>query len=796
MQDPLPPPRDTHGLRLDGEMIGVDMSLTGKVVNSVMLALVIAASVLFLWLMSSLPRIEGRVPIHGLELPASVARDALGVPHITARSQRDAYFVLGWTHAQDRLWQMEMQRRIGAGRLAEVVGEKALGSDRFMRTLGLYHLAEGSVDKLDKPARDALSAYAEGVNAWVDRNWYRLPLEFLVLGVRPEPWKPADSLVWARLMALQLTGNWRDEVLKAKLANRFDAGRLAELWPGYPANAPVTLSARIADAVLAAVPAVAEPRLASNEWAVAGGFTASGKPLLANDPHLGFQAPVLWYLAAIDAPGLTVAGATVPGVPFHLIGHNRRIAWGMTTTHADTVDLVVETLADDDSVLTAKGAQPFTHRRETIRVKDKADEVLDVRATAHGPVISDLTAKSLAGENQVVTMRATALEPDDLTAQAMLRLNRAVDWRGVTTALKDFHSPVQNFAYADTLGHIGFITAGRVPIRKGGDGSLPARGWTGDQEWTGWVPPAKLPQALDPPSGVVINANNKVTPPGYPYRISTEWPEPYRARRIGDLLAGKERLTVADMAAFQLDTLSLAALDLKRLLAAAAPTGTDAVEAARLIAAWDGHADRDGPEPLIYAAWVDRLWHAVFDDELGDDMAAFASVRPLVLAGVLTTHRRWCDDTATAVIEPCGDLITASLEQAVVDLTARFGPHPASWSWGEAHQARFDAPVLGKIPLLGHLATLSVATGGDDFTVNRGTTPPASFTHVHGAGLRAVYDLSDLDNSRFILATGQSGNALSRHYRDMMERWRDNRGITLGKPAEDRAAVLVLEPSY
>ncbi|HSV30129.1 MAG TPA: penicillin acylase family protein, partial [Candidatus Omnitrophota bacterium] len=433
------PPRDEVAFT-----IGEEMSRWAKAVNALILLTVVSASVAFVWLMSSLPRIEGRMPIKGLNMTATVARDHYGVPRITARSVRDAYFAMGWVHSQDRLWQMELQRRVGAGRLAEIVGDKGLPNDRFMRTLGLYRLAEAGFDKLDKPTRDALTAYAEGVNAWTDAHWHRLPVEFVLLGVRPEPWKPADTLVWARLMALQLTGNWRDELLKARLAGKLDARRMGELWPGYPGDAPVTISQGPAKALLDAMPEAAEPRLASNVWAVAGSRTATGKPLLANDPHLGFQAPVLWYLAGIEAPGLSVVGATVPGVPFHLIGHNGRIAWGTTTTHADTVDLFVEKAAGADAYMTPEGPRPFVSRDEVIRVKGGDDQVLKVRSTRHGPVISDLIGRP----GEIVAMRATALEPDDLTAQAMMRVNRAVDWKGFQAALRDFAAPVQNFAFA------------------------------------------------------------------------------------------------------------------------------------------------------------------------------------------------------------------------------------------------------------------------------------------------------------------------------------------------------------
>lgn len=794
MQDPAFAP-DDNAKAAATLPFGVEMSLRAKLLNGLVLAVLAVIAVCFVWLMSSLPRIEGRFPVKGLELPATVARDGAGMPHVSARSVRDAYFAVGWTHAQDRLWQMDLQRRVGSGRLAEAVGEPGLGNDRFMRTLGLRALAESSLEKLDKPTRDALQAYADGVNSWLGEHWHRLPPEFIVLGIRPERWQAVDSLVIGRLLALQLTNDWQSEVLRGKLAARLDARRLGELWPATPADAPVTLAAGTADTLLAAVPDTGRPHLASNVWVLSGERTASRKPLLANDPHLGLQAPVQWYLLSVEAPGMSLAGATIPGIPFHLVGHNGRIAWGTTTTHADSVDLFVEKLVGEDSYQTPQGAEKFVVRTETIKVKGGADVELKVRVGRHGPIISDLAAKSLATPEQVVAFRAAALEPDDLSAQAFLRMNRAIDWRGFTAALKDLHAPVQNFAYADTAGTIGFATAGRVPLRKGGSGAAPARGWTGEGDWTGWIPPDKMPQQVNPKAGRLINANNAVVGPRYPYTIATEWPEAYRAQRIGDLLDVRADWSLTDMQRLQLDQLSLAALELKELMDSTAATDPRAREAAKLLAAWDGRATRERPEPLIFAAWLEQVWHDVLADDLGDDFKAFQRPRPQVLAGILTRNRHWCDDTATPDAEACEQVTARALERAVQRLAERHGGTVAQWKWGDDHHAVFAHPVLGRVPVLGWFTEASIATDGDDFTVNRGTYLPGTFQHVHGAGLRVVYDLDNLANSRFVIATGQSGNPLSRHYDDQLEAWRDNRGVTLGRH-NDAAAVLRLEPGF
>lgn len=783
-----PPPGTAH--------YGQEMSRLAIALHSLILFVVLAAAAAWVVLMSSLPRLDGTLPTDGIHQGATIARDRLGVPKITAKSTDDAYFALGWVHAQDRMWQMELQRRVGAGRLAEMVGEAGLANDRFMRTLGLYRRAEASFDHLGETTRTALLSYGAGINAWIRQHRLRLPLEYLLLGVHPEPWRPADSLVWQKLMALQLAGDWREDILRGQLAGSLDPKRMQELFPPYPADAPVTLTIDGGRAMLNAIPDEARPRPASNIWIAAGGRTASGKPLLANDPHLGFRAPVLWYLAEMEAPGLFVRGATVPGVPFHIIAHNRSIAWGFTATQADTIDLFVEKLVGPDSYKTPEGTRPLVSRDEVIRVKDRPDTILKVRETRHGPVISDLAGKDLAGPGEVVAMAATLLATPDLGLQGLHRLNTAGDWTGFVAAVKDLQAPVLNIGYADVTGSTGFYTAGRVPIRKSGNGTVPARGWTSEGDWIGQVPFAKLPQARNPRSGLLINANNKVVGDKYPHLLTANWHDGYRAQRIRDLLDTDRKLTLADMSAAQGDSLSLQAVEMKDLLAAQDFKSKRTQEAARLISEWDGTAARDRPEPLIYAAWVNRLYRAIFADEVKEHFESMAGLRPQPLLQVLTRRRHWCDDVATPDPEGCEDLIERSLTQAVADLSATWGADMTGWAWGKAHPARFENPVLGRVPWLDRLANLEVSSDGDDFTVARGAyridDGLTRFPQHHGAGLRVVFDLADLANSRFVIATGQSGHPLSRHYASMLEAWRDNRLIW---PAgEGGRSILTLSP--
>ena len=765
------------------------------------LVLVVTAAGAY-WVFTSVPDADGTMEAAGLEEAVDIVRDARGVPHIYAGSAADATLALGFVHAQDRLWQMEMMRRLGAGRLAEVLGPRALPRDRFMRVLGLNRLTERQYARMDAEVRQALLSYAAGVNAWIEGHKGALPPEFLLLRYAPEPWRPTDSLLWARLMALRLSSNRRDEILRARLAGRLAPERIAEMWPPYPAGGPVTaedlagLYTGLPVDGLAALEPAGTPRGASNAWAVAGTRTQSGKPILANDPHLGFAAPVMWYLARIVAPGLEITGATAPGVPFMLLGHNRRIAWGMTGTHGDVEDLFVERLDPEDGgrYMTPGGYRPLAMRDEVIAVRDADDVVLKVRGTRHGPVISDAPGgvPGVAGEGRVLALAATALDQDDRTVQALYRLNRAGGWEAFVAAMKDFHAPQMNVVYADTEGNIGFYAAGRVPMRRSGQGRVPSRGWTGEGDWVGFVPFAELPRAFNPGKGRIVNANNKVAPAAYPHFISDHWAPPYRARRILDLLDGGPQSldTTADI---QRDTLSLMARHLLPLMLDIDPAGHRERRVLGFLRAWDGVMSRHRPEPLIFAAWMRELNRAIYADELGTLFPGFWGFRPGFTAFVLTRRREWCDDIRTSPVEDCKSRIAAALEAALDQLAERFGEGFEDWRWGDMHRARFRHRIFTGLPVLGRFADLEIATDGGGYTVNRGASrvadPENPFADIHGPGYRAIYDLSDLAQSRFMIATGQSGNPLSPHYGDLLRDWRDGRYMRLGLKRGDLEAA-------
>ena len=762
---------------------------------------------LILYLLSSLPQTAGRLVVPGPRAEIHIERDADGVPVISAQDDEDAAFGLGFVHAQDRLFQMELQRRYGAGRLAEIFGREALTIDRQMRVLGLYRAAEAEIPFLSARVRRGLEAYAAGVNAFLVSRHGALPPEFLLLRFAPESWQPADSLVWGKLMAVRLGGNYRGELLRARMARSVSAADLAVLYPEYPRDAPTTLSdmrpiyRRLAlDALYDALPPVVGPVYASNNWVVDGRHSASGKPLLANDPHLEFGAPGFWYLARLRTPDHEIAGGTAAGSPFIVVGHNERIAWGFTTTTADVEDLFIEKVdpCDPGRYLTPQGPAPFLSRHETIGVRGEAPVDITIRTTRHGPVLSDVLPLGVADPGYVLALSATFTIPQDRSAEALWELDRAADWPSIREALRSFVGPVQNIVYGDVDGTIGFIAPGLVSIRRSGDGWLPAPGWTGEYDWVGFVPFAALPSAINPPSGHFVSANNKIVPDTYPYFLSRNWDLPNRAERIEALLAATPVQTPASSAAIETDTLSLMAQRLVPLMTRIKTTDDASSEAIRRLRRWDFRMDRDKVEPLLFTAWLREFSRKVLFNRLGDAATGYWDLKPRVMGAVLTEHQDWCDDPKQPPAKGCAARLAASLQSALAQLRQAHGPDMAQWRWGEAHIAIFSNPVFNRIPVLRDWLDISIPTSGGYDTLERGPSTIRDdvrpFAQRFGAGLRIITDLAAPNEATMIVTPGQSGNPVSGHFADLLRRWRDFGWLVPGRSKAVAALVLVPEP--
>lgn len=748
----------------------------------------------WLYLRSSLPQTSGTMVVSGLSAPVTITRDAHGIPTIVARTDADAAFALGYVHAQDRLFQMDLMRRYGAGRLAEWFGEAAVPIDRFTRTLGLYGAAEAQYGQLSLEVRRILGAYAAGVNAWITTHRGALPPEYALLRVGIEPWQPADTLVWGKIMDLQLTANFRGELLRARMLQRLTPAELAVLYPSYPDDAPVTgqrasLDPALLDRLVAALPpGSAEPTRASNNWVVAGTRTISGEPLLANDTHLGFNAPGVWYLARLEVGGQVLTGATAPGTPFVVVGHNRRIAWGFTTTASDVEDLFIEQTDphDPSRYLAPGGSPPFITRQETIRVRHAAPVTLTVRATRHGPVISDLAGWNVGG-GKLLALATTWLADDDRTPDALLKLSHAGSWTEFRDALRDFVAPQQNIVYADVDGHIGFIAPARVPIRAKGDGWLPAPGASGAYDWTGFVPFDDLPQEYDPPSGALASANNRVVAKGDFY-LGSDWDLPYRVERIHALLDATSRQSPASAAAMQGDVTSLMARDLLPLMLRGLPRLSRDEAAIAALAAWDDRMDRNRKAPLIFAAWLRETTRALFAPKLGPLLPDYWAPHPNVVRQILTDHAEWCGAAG------CPALLAAALDRALDGLRRHYGDDMSAWRWGDAHRAVFRHALWSRVPVLNDVLTPAIAAPGASDTIDAGaftlSDEAQPFGDRLGPVLRMIVDMAHPNAAEFMIVPGQSGNPMSLHWDDLLKPWRDVQYVTVTDDASGGRLVL------
>ena len=802
--------------------IGVGLA---QLAAGLVLALAVFLTGTYFQVKGALPPYSGHVEAKGLKAPVEVVRDRYAVPHIIAGSIEDAAFGLGFVHAQDRFWQMELLRRAGQGRLSEIFPARLLGpgivnTDRTMRGLGLYRAASDSVGSLSPGTRAILESYAAGVNAWIgDRDrQYGLELTLIKLlsggRYRPEPWQPADSLVWAKLMALGLDGNWRAELFRLQLLRKVGEDNLKFLIDRPNQGGDATLS--LANQVLNGLDLdrlyrdtdneATRKREASNEWVLSGAHSLSGKPLLANDPHLEFSFPGTWYLARLVGPGFDIKGASSPGSPGIVLGHNASIGWGFTTTNLDSQDVFIERVdaTDPNRYITPDGARPFTVREETINVLWGEPVHLKVRNTRHGVVIDDFIRKpedfSTAGH--VLALQATALDNADTSLEGYLRLTLAQNWDDFLNAARKIVSPMQNIVYADTAGNVGLIAPARVPIRRKGDGSIPAPGWTGEYDWAGFVPFDELPKTYNPPSGIIVNANARLVPEDYRHFISRDWAPAYRQMRANQLLREVDRHPVYGMIAIQADNLTGDANDMLPVLLKPPPRNPRAARAIDLLGRWNKFMLASRPEPLIYTAWLLELERRLVVSKVGPELyASMAAPNMALMLRILGERPQWCDDPATNQPESCDDAIAASLDKALDRITRSQGPEIELWQWGREHVAAFRHPLFDGIPLLNQLASVRFPADGGGQTLNRATPGfygANPFEAVHGAGYRAVYDFSDLDNSRFAIPLGQSGNMFSPWARSFVDRWQALRYIeiagTQAEIARSAAGTITLAP--
>lgn len=801
------------------------------------LMLLVLGGLLVYYLASqSLPDYDKEIALPGLKAPLEIVRDNANVPHIFAskgESDEDVYFGLGYAHAQDRLWQMTIMRRTAQGRLSEVFGPRTVKADSLLRRLDLYRLAQQSAKVQTAEAQVALRAYAAGVNARLDeineRALGRGAPEMFLFNAPVAPWTPADSIAILKLMALQQTGHLQNEVLRARASLALDnPDRLRDILPDAPGAGIAALPEyaalfpdlpRYARADTAGEDGFLFPVLprgragASNAWAAAASRSASGGALLANDPHLELTAPGMWYLARMEFGTGGVIGATIPGIPAILSGRSDKMGWGLTTAYADDQDLFIEKLNPDnpEEYLSPDGYRKFRSRPSIINVKGAAPHTLTLRWTGNGPVLpgSLFSLAEITPPGHVVSLGWTALSPADTSISAAIALMRSQSVADAQAAGESFVALAVNLTLAGPDG-IGMTTVGALPQRDArhqSQGRLPSQGWRRENLWQGTAPYAANPTFRNPRGGILGNTNNKTVERPFPNHVSFDWGDTQRVNRWQRLMQTREVHTRDSFIEAQLDAVSYTARSLLPLIGAdlwytggAAPEGSPERQrqtALDLLAEWNGEMNEHMPEPLIYAAWLRALQDRLITDELGPLAAEFRRVDPLFIERVyrdVDGASAWCNVRQSAPRETCSDMARLALDDALVWISERYGPALESLRWGDAHLAAHDHAVLGEVPLLKHFVNIRQSTSGGDNTLQRGLTSgedPDPFRNVHAAAYRGVYDFADPDSSVFIIATGQSGHFLSRHYEDMAQLWRRGEYIPMSLDADLARAAAV-----
>jgi penicillin amidase len=770
----------------------------------------LAGGAYYMLMRRPLPKTNGTLRLAELHEPVEIVTDRYGVPHIYAYNEDDLYLAQGYVHAQHRLWQMEFNRRLASGRLAELFGEVALEADRFTRRLGMHRAAAAGVRTLSPHGTRILDAYARGVNAFMSNHRNRLPIEFTLLRLNPEPWQPADTMQWSKMMGWSLGGNWETEIVRARLIAKLGPERAAKLETGYDPTHPLIIPPGVAyqGANLGILEQYADLKQlsgfgllgGSNNWVVDGTMTTTGAPILCNDPHLGQAVPSIWFECHLTAGDIDVVGASFPGVPGIIIGHNRYVAWGVTNAVSDVEDLYIEKFNPQNPnqyEFMGKWEEAQVYHEE-IKVRGRREPVVEkVRVTRHGPILTTLTGSTSAqnngqGEELPLALRWTGLEHNDIVSW-IGKAALATDIYEFREALRHWDVPAQNFVFADIHGNIGYLMAGAIPTRAKGQALLPMPGWTGEYEWTGLIPFEELPQITNPPQHFIVTANNRVVDDSYPYYITHEWLNGYRAQRIRDLLTSRGKLSLSDMAAIQADQYSIPAEQIVPYMLSVAPRTRLALQAQEILRAWNRVLSPDSAGAAIYVTFLRKLEHLIFSAVLGDEeelLKGYLGVGTTLLALtngyssrdkplIIRLLKERDDSWFASSVMPNGprtwqSALLSAFEAAIDELSEKLGNDPARWQYGKIHKMTY-VHMLGLVKPLDKLFNRGpYPAGGDIDTVNMGAVSPAQpETVITVPSFRQIANLADLSASLSIHAPGQSGQPASKHYDDFIKLWRN-----------------------
>lgn len=830
-------------------------------VGILLVLLLIVAAISTSMVRRPFPQTNGTITAPGLQEEVNVYRDDYGIPHIYANNEHDLFFAQGYIHAQDRFWQMEFWRHVGQGRISEIAGGATINSDKFIRTFGWNRISEDIVEYYRTEAPEfyaILEAYSAGVNAYIAENEGELALQITILGLVKEPWEiepwtPVNTVSWGVVMSDNLASSWGEELTRLQRQQTMDATVAAELNPGYPYDdRPVILTKdELAQELGSALSTCPEnntlsglptttlplckispqinwqaistqligspppdymgfgngPFVGSNNWVISGQYTASGLPLLANDPHLAVQMPSIWYEVGLHAPGYDVVGFSFAGVPGVIVGHNDRIAWGVTTSAPDVQDLYIEHLNPDNpnQYEYMGGWHDMEVIDEVIKVNGGDDVVLPVRMTHQGPIVTEQIVNPESGINDVLSVHWATEEPPRIL-QSVVLLNQAQNYDDFFEAMRYWDMPSQSVVYADVDGNIAYQMPGRIPIRKNGDGAMPVPGWTDEYEWVGWIPHEELPAVVNPAKGYIATANNAVVDDNYPYFIGYNTSNGDRAERIVDMIEAKiaagDKFTVDDFAQMQFDSKSLTAEAYAPLIAQIHSDDPQMQQALDYLTNWDFQERRDSVAAALWELTRSYLQDNVLVDELGQDNSHRIEWDVIQYDLAANPESDWWDDQTTPQHETAVDILARSLQQGITWFTENKGGDMADWTWGSIHTVTLADSILGQsgISLIENIfnrGPFPVDGGGNIVNANAWHSNNPAVVYWHPS-MRMIVDLSDLENSRAVQPTGQSGHAFNPHYDDMTTLWVNGRyhSMLFGQAAVEAAAVdhLTLEP--
>lgn len=787
---------------------------------------------------------SGKQVIKGLNEAVSIQFDANDIPHIKAKNPSDALFALGYLHASERSWQMEMNRRLASGRLSEILGEETVKIDRFMRTLGIKHAAEKQLERYPIEAKRLLQAYADGVNAGNVNLGWALPIEYFLTRSKPGYFSAADSVAWMLVLALDLGGNWQKELQRLGLAQYVTTAQVWEVIPPYPDTKPVSNvdfaklyqdlqvypTSKKSQLQQPTHPPQAQPAkflqnktdlqlshflpggkdgMGSNNWVLSGNKTASGKPLLANDPHLGLSAPSAWYFVHIDAPKLQVIGATMPGIPAVIIGRTNQIAWGFTNTNPDVQDLYLEQLDPKNNSLYRgpDGPLSFQVREEIIDIKGENSLRFIVKESRHGPIISDAyeQAKNTIDANRyALALRWTALDLENQSLATLLDMNRAESIDAFKNSLRHFYAPMQNIVMADTSGNIAFQVAGVAPKRtlyQGLYGIAPAPGWDRQYDWSSYIPFDQLPASTNPAEGWLASANQQILADNNPNPLTADWELPFRYDRIKQLLEAQNKHDLNSMRAMQGDTLSLGATPLLALFKGVQSNHPLSNSTKQITNTFAGEMVANSAAPTIFNAWADQLTRLLFS-RLGNlfeqEYGKRRQFREALVLQIANPNSPWCDQPSSAAVENCAETAKLAYDLALDQLSSAYGTDPQKWLWGQAHLAIAEHRPFSKVPLLNKIFNLVNPFPGDSFSVNVGRLELGKskqpYATKQAASMRIIFDFADLDQSTFMYPTGQSGWVQSSRYRNLNSLWANNDALPLTSKPSAYSRQLDLAP--